>query len=110
VHVEVDLLDGVGDVSEAERQVLEGPSKAPELSLICNRRTRLGGDLVMRVHRCRNRLAVHHASSLNNVESKLSLSEEELISPMLYGDSQEMMEGPKILHGEFPLEGRYGLL
>jgi hypothetical protein len=29
---------------------------------------------------------------------------------MLYGDSQEMIEGPKILRGEFPLEGRYGLL
>jgi hypothetical protein len=38
------------------------------------------------------------------------LSEEELVSLMLYGDSQEMMEGLEILHGKFPLEGRYGLL
>jgi hypothetical protein len=53
---------------------------------------------------------VHHASSLKNVESKLTLSEEELDNLMLYGDSQEIMEGPEILNGEFLLEGRYGLL
>jgi hypothetical protein len=29
---------------------------------------------------------------------------------MLYGDSQKMMEGSKVLHDEFPVEGRYGLL
>jgi hypothetical protein len=34
------------------------------------------------------------------------MSEEEPVSLMLYGDSQEMIEGPKILHGEFSLEGR----
>jgi hypothetical protein len=38
------------------------------------------------------------------------LSEEEPICLMLYGNSQKMMEGPKILHGEFSLEDRYGLL
>jgi hypothetical protein len=38
------------------------------------------------------------------------LSEEEPVLLMLYGDSQKMMEGPVILHDEFPLEGRYGLL
>jgi hypothetical protein len=44
------------------------------------------------------------------MESKLMLSEEESICLMLYGDSQKMMEGPEILHGEFSLEGRYGML
>jgi hypothetical protein len=29
---------------------------------------------------------------------------------MLYGDSQKMMEGSEVLHDEFPVEGRYGLL
>jgi hypothetical protein len=110
MHVEADLLDSVGDVGAGERQVLEGPSEAPEVSRISNRRPGLGGDLGQLVHRWWNRLAVHHASSLKNVESKLTLSEEEPASLMLYGDSQEMMEGPEILHGEFSLEGRYGLL
>jgi hypothetical protein len=68
------------------------------------------GDLGLCVHRHQNWLAVHHASSLKNIERKLTLSEEEPVSLILYKDSQEMMEGSKILHGQFPLEGGYGLL
>jgi hypothetical protein len=45
-----------------------------------------------------------------DVESKLMLSEEATGRLMLYGDSQKMMEGAEILHDEFPLDGRYGLL
>jgi hypothetical protein len=108
MHVEADLLDDVGDVGAGEHQVLEGPDEAPEVSRISNRRPGLGGDLRLRVYWHRNRLAVHHASSLKNIESKLTLSEEESASLMLY--PQEMMEGPEILHVEFLLEGRYGLL
>jgi hypothetical protein len=110
MHVEVDLLDGISDVGAGERQVLEGPNEAPEVSRISNRRLGLGGDFGMRVHWHRNWLAVYHASSLKNIESKLTLSEEESASLMLYGDPQEIMEGSEILHGEFLLEGRYGLL
>jgi hypothetical protein len=32
MHVETNLLDGVGDIGVGERQVLEGPGKAPEVS------------------------------------------------------------------------------
>jgi hypothetical protein len=92
-----------------ERQVLEGPDEAPEVSRMSNRRPRLGRDLGLRVHRNQNRLAVHRASSLKNVESKLTLSEKEPVNLMLYGDSQEM-EGSEVLHGEFPLHSRYCLL
>jgi hypothetical protein len=86
MHVEADLLDDVGDVGAGECQVLEGPGEAPEVSWISNRRPELSGDLGLRVHRCQNWFAVHHASSLKNIESKLTLSEEEPISLMLYGD------------------------
>jgi hypothetical protein len=110
MHVEEDLLDGIGEVGAGERQVLEGFDVAPELSWISNRRLKLGGDLGMCVHRCRNWLVVHHASSLDNIESKLMLSEEEPVRLMLYGNSQKMMEEPEILHGKFSLEGRYGSL
>jgi hypothetical protein len=79
------------------------------VSRVSNRRTDLSRDLGLRVHWSRNWLAVHHTSSLKNIESKLTLSEEESASLMLYGDPQEMMEGPEILHSEFLLEGRYGL-
>jgi hypothetical protein len=110
MHVEADLLDDVGDVGVGERQVLEGPSEDPEVSWTSNKRPELSGDLGLRVHRHQNRLAVPHANSLKNIESKLTLSEEELVSLMLYRDSKEMMEGLMILHGKFPLESRYGLL
>jgi hypothetical protein len=110
MHVEADLLDNVGDVGAGERQVLEVPNEAPEVSQLSNRRPRLGEDLGLCVHWHQNRLAVHHASSLKNIESKLMLSEEEPICLMLYGDSQKMMEGSEVIHGEFQLEGIYGLL
>jgi hypothetical protein len=42
MHVEADLLDNVGDVGAGECQVLEGPSEAPEVSRISNRRPGLG--------------------------------------------------------------------
>jgi hypothetical protein len=97
-------------MSAGERQVLERPGEAPEVSRISNRRPGLSRDLGLRVHWHQNRLAVHHASSLKNIKSKLTLSEEVSASLMLYGDPQEIMEGPEILHGEFLLKGRYGLL
>jgi hypothetical protein len=110
MHVEADQLNDVGDVGVGERQAQEGPSEAPEVSQISNRRLRLSGDLGMRVHRRRYRLVVQDASSLKNIEGKLMLTEEEPIRLMFYGDSPKIMKGPKILHGKFPLEGKYGLL
>jgi hypothetical protein len=38
------------------------------------------------------------------------LSEEESIGLMLYGDPQKMVQRADVLHGEFPLKGRYGVL
>jgi hypothetical protein len=51
MHVEADLLDGVGEVVAGERQVLEGSSEAPKVSQISNRRLGLSGDLGLCVHR-----------------------------------------------------------
>jgi hypothetical protein len=75
MHVKADLLDSIGDVRTGEHQVLEGPDEAPKVSRIGNRRHGLGGDLG---------LCVHHASSLKNIESKLTLNEEEHVCLMLY--------------------------
>jgi hypothetical protein len=87
MHVKADLLDSIGGVRAGEHQVLEGPDEAPKVSRIGNRRHVLGGDLGLCVHWCQNRLAVHHASSLKNIESKLTLNEEEHVCLMLYRDS-----------------------
>jgi hypothetical protein len=92
MHMEADLMDGVGDVGAGERQVLEGPGRAPKLSRISNRRHGSGGDLGLRVHGRRDRFTVHHTSTLKDIDSELVLSEEEFICLMLYGDSQKMVE------------------
>jgi hypothetical protein len=107
MHIEADLLD---DVKAGERQVLEGLSEAPELSHISNRRPESGRDLGLRVHGHRDQLAVHHASALMDIKSELTLSEEESICLMLDGDPQKMVKRVEVLHAEFPLEGRYGVL
>jgi hypothetical protein len=72
VHMQTDLLDGVGDVGAGEHEVLEGPGEAPELSQISNRRSESSGDLDLCVHERRDRLAVYHASALKDVESELA--------------------------------------
>jgi hypothetical protein len=77
----------VDDVGVGEHQVLEGPSEAPEVSQISNRRHKLGGDLGLCVHQCQNWLVVYHASLLKNMESKLTLIIEEPVRLMLYRDS-----------------------
>jgi hypothetical protein len=38
------------------------------------------------------------------------LSEEESICLMLYGDLQKIVKRVEVLHGEFPLEGKYDVL
>jgi hypothetical protein len=51
MHVEADLLDDIEVVGVGERQVLEGPGEAPEVSRISNRRPVVGGDLGLHVNR-----------------------------------------------------------
>jgi hypothetical protein len=52
MHLETDLLDGVGEMGVSEHQVLEGPGEAPEVSRISNRWPKLDGDLSLHVHQC----------------------------------------------------------
>jgi hypothetical protein len=110
MHMKANLLDGVGDIGASERQVLEGSGEAHELNRISNMRDRSGRDLGLRVHGCRDRLVVHHAGVLKDVESELRLSEEESIDLMLYRDPQKMVKKVDILHDKFPLEDKYGVL
>jgi hypothetical protein len=98
MHMKANLLDDVGDVRAGERQVLEGPGEAPELSRTSNRRPKSGGGLGLHVHRHRDQFAVYHASVLKDVESKLSLGEEESICLMLYGDVTSHITVLLIIH------------
>jgi hypothetical protein len=47
---------------------------------------------------------------LKDVESELAPSEEESICLMLYRDPQKLVKRAEVLHGEFLLKGRYGVL
>jgi hypothetical protein len=89
MHMQSDLLDDIGDVGVGECQVLEGPSEAPKLSQISNMRRGSGRDLGLRVHGRRDQLTVHHVSTLKDVESELTRSEEEFICLMVYGDPKK---------------------
>jgi hypothetical protein len=93
MHMKANLLDGVGDAGAGECQVLEGPDETPELSQISNRRPKSGRDLGLRFHGRRDRLAVHHASALKDVESEMVLSEEESICLILYRNPQNDEQG-----------------
>jgi hypothetical protein len=110
IHVETDLLDGIGDVGVGEHQVLEGPSKTLVQSWISNGRPRLGSDLGICVYDCQNRPIVYHSNTLKDIKSILVLSDKGFACLMLYGAPQKVMEGSEVLHGDFPLEGRYGML
>jgi hypothetical protein len=110
MHMEANLLDGVGDVGVGEHHLLEAPDEALILTQISNRMPRSGGDLGLHVLRSQDRLTVRHASTLKDVEIKLALSEEESIGLMLYRDPQKVVKRVEVLHGEFLLESRYGVL
>jgi hypothetical protein len=47
---------------------------------------------------------------LKDIESELALSEEESIDLMLYEDLQKVVKRVEVLHDEFLLESRYGVL
>jgi hypothetical protein len=50
-------------------------------------------------------LAVRHASLLQDVDDVLALVKEETLGPTFGGDTEEMVEGPQVLHCELPLKG-----
>jgi hypothetical protein len=110
MHMKANLLDSVGDVRAGEHQVLKGPGEAPKLSWISNRRLESGGDHGLHVHGGRDWLAIYLTNALKDVEGELALSEEESICLMLYEDPKKIVKRAEVLHGEFPLEGRYGVL
>jgi hypothetical protein len=60
VHVQTDLLHGVGDVGPCECQVLKSSCNAPELRDVLNGRPRVPRQLRLEVAWSRARLAVHH--------------------------------------------------
>jgi hypothetical protein len=68
VHVQTDLLYGVGNVELCEYQVLKSSCNASELRDILNGRSRVPRQLRLKVDWCHARLAVHHDRTFEDVK------------------------------------------
>jgi hypothetical protein len=108
VHVQTDLLHGVGDVGLCECQVLESSCNAPELRCVLNGRLRVPCQLHLEVDWSRARLAVRHDRTFEDVKRVGALMEEQTIRTTLNGDAEEVVKRSEVLHGELPLKSRNG--
>jgi hypothetical protein len=109
VHMQTDLLHGIGDVGPCEGQVLQRPGDASELRGIPNRGSGVSSQLRLQVHRSRARLAISHDRTLEDVERVGALVQEQPVRMPLDSDAEEVVKRPQILHREFPLESGNGL-
>jgi hypothetical protein len=76
MHIKVDLLNGVGDVGPGEGQILKSTDKAPVGGGFTDR-SAFASELGLRVDQGHTRLVIDHASSFKDVQSVLSLLDEE---------------------------------
>jgi hypothetical protein len=110
VHVQTDLLYGVGDVGPCECQVLKSSCNAPELRGVLNGRPRVPCQLCLEVNWSRARLAVCHDRTFEGVKCVGALMEEQTIRTTLDGDAEEVVKRHEVLHGEFPLKSGNGTM
>jgi hypothetical protein len=109
VHVQIDLLHGIGDVGPCECQVLESSCNAPELRGVLNRKPRVPRQLRLVVDWSRTRLAVHHDHTFEDVKRVRALMEKQTIWTTLDGDAEEVVKRPEVFHGEFLLKSGNGM-
>jgi hypothetical protein len=110
VHVEAHLLDHIGNVGPDEGEVLENPNQVAVGTWVMDGGAHVEGDLGLSVDRRRVGLVVAHASTLKDVPSIPALVEEEIIRPLLYWDTEKVVERVDVLHRELLLESRSGTL
>jgi hypothetical protein len=104
MHVEAHLLDHVGNVGPSEGEVLKSPSQAAVGSRVTDGGPNIRGDHVLNVDQRGAGLTVAHGNTLKDVPSILTLVEEEVIEPLLYGDAEEVVERANVLHRELMLK------
>jgi hypothetical protein len=107
-HVEVHLLDHIGDVRPGEGEVLESPSQATVGSRVADGGARTG-DLSLSVDWHGAGLVVTHVSTLKDVPSVLALVKEEVVMSLLHWDVEEVVEKAEVLHCELLLESCSGM-
>jgi hypothetical protein len=108
MHVQTDLLHGVGDVGPCECQVLESSCNASELRGVLNGRPRVPCQLRLEVDWSCAQLAVRHDRTFEDVKRVGALMEEQTIWTTLNGDAEEVVKRAEVLNGEFPLKSENG--
>jgi hypothetical protein len=99
VHMETDLLHGVGDVRPGEGEVLKGTSKIPVAGGVHDWVTRGLRELGLHVDWGGAGLAVTYLGPIQNVKSVLSQVKEESGGERLNSDPQEMVKHARSLTG-----------
>jgi hypothetical protein len=77
MHMETDLLNGIGNVKTSERQVLKSTGQTPELSSILNCWTRAGRQLGLKINGCRAGFTTGYTRTINDPESKYTAEEKD---------------------------------
>jgi hypothetical protein len=106
MHVQTNLLHGVGDVGSSKRQVLESSGDTPKLGSVLYRRPGVCNKLRLDVDWSCTWLAINHGHALKNIQCVGVLVKKQPVWAVLDGDAEEVVKRPKILHGKFLLESR----
>ena len=102
MHVQANLLNSVSVIQPGECEVLQGTCKTPKLRGVLNRWT-ISRQLGVGVHGSRARLALGHASALQDIQHVLSLREEKACAMAPDMHPQKVVQLTKILHAELLL-------
>ena len=102
VHMQANLLNNVSDIRSGESEVLQGTCKTPELRSDLNRWA-ISRQLGVGVHGSRARLALGHASALQDIQHVLPLREEKSCATAPDMHPQKVVQLTKILHAELLL-------
>jgi hypothetical protein len=105
MHVEADLLNYIRNIWSCECQIKSSSEAAEVCGSRCRHRCPLSGSyLRVGVNWRGAGLAFRHPSMTQNVYHVPSLREEETVATTLNLHTEEVMQGTKILHGEFLLK------
>lgn len=104
MHEKAHLLNRVCQIRSSQRDVLESTDDAPVHGRVGDWSTSSRGELGMSVDRGRRGVTLGHACTLKKVDGVLSLGQEDPGGEALDGDVEEVVEIPKICHGELGVE------
>jgi hypothetical protein len=96
-------LYNIRNIRTGEGEILKSPSDAAIVSRVGDCDT-ISRELGMGIHRCTARLAVAHASAVQNIEHILTLGEKQAVLMALNTDAKEMVKLSHVRHREFLAE------